>query len=261
MTRLGELLVKSGKITSDQLEEALSAQQAEGGRVGTHLVKMGFIDDDDLVEFLSQRYGVPAINLGEIEVDESIISIIPAEVARKYTILPVSKAGAKLTIAMVDPTNVFAMDDVKFMTGYNVEPVVASDSSLRGAIDQYYGSTHSIELKKVMEDLQDNDDADLEVLEEEEDLDLEALEAESEEAPVVRLVNIIMTDAIKKGASDIHIEPYEKEFRVRYRVDGLLYEMMRPSWGRRFSAMSSLAMILMRLVIASRSLSGGCITS
>jgi type IV pilus assembly protein PilB len=253
VTRLGELLVKSGKITSDQLEEALSAQQAEGGRVGTHLVKMGFIDDDDLVEFLSQRYGVPAINLGEIEVDESIIGIIPAEVARKYTILPVSKAGAKLTIAMVDPTNVFAMDDVKFMTGYNVEPVVASDSSLRGAIDQYYGSTHSIELKKVMEDLQDNDDADLEVLEEEEDLDLEALEAESEEAPVVRLVNIIMTDAIKKGASDIHIEPYEKEFRVRYRVDGLLYEMMRPPL-RLKEAITSRLKIMAKLDIAEKRL-------
>ena len=253
MTRLGELLVKSGKINPDQLEEALSAQQAEGGRVGTHLVKMGFIDDDDLVEFLSQRYGVPAINLGEIEVDESIISIIPAEVARKYTILPVSKAGAKLTIAMVDPTNVFAMDDVKFMTGYNVEPVVASDSSLRGSIDQYYGSTHSIELKKVMEDLTDTEDTDLEVLEEEEDLDLEALEAESEEAPVVRLVNIIMTDAIKKGASDIHIEPYEKEFRVRYRVDGLLYEMMRPPL-RLKEAITSRLKIMSKLDIAEKRL-------
>jgi len=253
VTRLGELLVKSGKITPDQLEEALSAQQAEGGRVGTHLVKMGFIDDDDLVEFLSQRYGVPAINLGEVEVDESIISIIPPEVARKYTILPVSKAGAKLTIAMVDPTNVFAMDDVKFMTGYNVEPVVASDSSLRASIDQYYGSTHSIELKKVMEDLTDTEDADLEVLEEEEDLDLEALEAESEEAPVVRLVNIIMTDAIKKGASDIHIEPYEKEFRVRYRVDGLLYEMMRPPL-RLKEAITSRLKIMAKLDIAEKRL-------
>ena len=253
MTRLGELLVGAGKITPEQLDEALSAQQGEGGRVGTHLVKMGFIDDDDLVEFLSQRYGVPAINLGEIEVDESIISIIPAEVARKYTILPVSKAGAKLTIAMVDPTNVFAMDDVKFMTGYNVEPVVASDSSLRGAIDQYYGSTHSIELKKVMEDLTDTDEADLEVLEEEEDLDLEALEEESEEAPVVRLVNIIMTDAIKKGASDIHIEPYEKEFRVRFRLDGILYEMMRPPL-RLKEAITSRLKIMAKLDIAEKRL-------
>ena len=253
MTRLGELLVRAGKITDDQLENALSAQQTDGGRVGTHLVKMGFIDDDDLVEFLSQRYGVPAINLGEIEVDESIISIIPAEVARKYTILPVSKAGAKLTIAMVDPTNVFAMDDVKFMTGYNVEPVVASDSTLRGAIDQYYGSTHSIELKRVMEDLADTDESDLEVLEEEEDLDLEALEAESEEAPVVRLVNIILTDAIKREASDIHIEPYEKDFRVRYRLDGLLYEMMRPPL-RLKEAITSRLKIMAKLDIAEKRL-------
>jgi type IV pilus assembly protein PilB len=253
MTRLGELLQQAGKVTEEQLNQALSAQQSQGGRVGSHLVKMGFIDDEELVEFLSQRYGVPAINLGEIEVDDSIISIIPAEVARKYTILPVSKAGAKLTIAMVDPTNVFAMDDVKFMTGYNVEPVVASDSTLRGAIDQYYGSTHSIELKKVMEDLEETEDTDLEVLDEEEDIDLEALEQESEEAPVVRLVNIILTDAIKRDASDIHIEPYEKEFRVRYRIDGLLYEMMRPPLRLR-EAITSRMKIMAKLDIAEKRL-------
>jgi type IV pilus assembly protein PilB len=253
MTRLGELLQQAGKITEEQLNQALAAQQSQGGRVGSHLVKLGYIDDEELVEFLSQRYGVPAINLSEIEVDDSIIGIIPAEVARKYTILPVSKAGAKLTIAMVDPTNVFAMDDVKFMTGYNVEPVVASDSTLRGAIDQYYGSTHSIELKKVMEDLEDNEDADLEVLDEEEDLDLEALEQESEEAPVVRLVNIILTDAIKRDASDIHIEPYEKEFRVRYRIDGLLYEMMRPPLRLR-EAITSRMKIMAKLDIAEKRL-------
>jgi type IV pilus assembly protein PilB len=228
LSRIGELLVKAGKLTPAQLQQALAAQQDQGGRLGTHLVKLGFIEDEELVEFLSQRYGVPAINLAEVEVDETILKVIPPDVCRKYTILPVSKAGAKLTIAMVDPTNVFAMDDIKFMTGYNVEPVVASESSLRTAIDDYYGSTHSIELKKVMEDLAESDDADLEVLEEEEDLDLAALEQQSEEAPVVRLVNIILTDAIKRGASDIHIEPYEKEYRVRYRIDGLLYEMMRP---------------------------------
>ncbi|MGB5175075.1 MAG: type IV-A pilus assembly ATPase PilB [Thermoanaerobaculia bacterium] len=253
MTRLGELLQQANKITEEQLNQALAAQQSQGGRVGSHLVKLGYIDDEELVEFLSPRYGVPAINLSEIEVDDSIIGIIPAEVARKYTILPVSKAGAKLTIAMVDPTNVFAMDDVKFMTGYNVEPVVASDSTLRGAIDQYYGSTHSIELKKVMEDLEDNEDADLEVLDEEEDLDLEALEQESEEAPVVRLVNIILTDAIKRDASDIHIEPYEKEFRVRYRIDGLLYEMMRPPLRLR-EAITSRMKIMAKLDIAEKRL-------
>ena len=251
--RIGELLVKAGKLTSEQLQQALSAQQDQGGRLGTHLVKMGFIDDEDLVEFLSQRYGVPAINLAEVEVDESILKVIPPDVCRKYTILPVSKAGAKLTIAMVDPTNVFAMDDIKFMTGYNVEPVVASESSLRTAIDDYYGSTHSIELKKVMEDLAVADDADLEVLEEEEDLDLAALEQQSEEAPVVRLVNIILTDAIKRGASDIHIEPYEKEYRVRYRIDGLLYEMMRPPLKLR-AAITSRIKIMAKLDIAEKRL-------
>ena len=253
MSRIGELLVKAGKLTPEQLQQALAAQQDQGGRLGTHLVKMGFIDDEDLVEFLSQRYGVPAINLAEVEVDETILKVIPPDVCRKYTILPVSKAGAKLTIAMVDPTNVFAMDDIKFMTGYNVEPVVASESSLRAAIDDYYGSTHSIELKKVMEDLAVSDEADLEVLEEEEDLDLAALEQEAEEAPVVRLVNIILTDAIKRGASDIHIEPYEKEYRVRYRIDGLLYEMMRPPIKLK-EAITSRIKIMAKLDIAEKRL-------
>ncbi len=253
MSRIGELLVKAGKISQEQLKGALTIQRDEGGRLGTHLVKLGYIDDEELVEFLSQRYGVPAINLAEVEIDDSIIKIIPPDVSRKYTILPVSKAGAKLTIAMVDPTNVFAMDDIKFMTGYNVEPVVASDTSLRAAIDQYYGSTHSIELKKVMEDLADAEEADLEVLEEEEDLDLAALEQQSEEAPVVRLVNIILTDAIKRGASDIHIEPYEREYRVRYRIDGLLYEMMRPPLKLK-EAITSRLKIMAKLDIAEKRL-------
>ncbi len=253
MSRIGELLVQADKISAEQLEQALNAQQGGGGRLGAHLVELGFIGDDELVEFLSQRYGVPAINLAEVEVDDSIIKIIPPDVARKYTILPVSKAGAKLTIAMVDPTNVFAMDDIKFMTGYNVEPVVASDTALREAIDEYYGSSHSIELRKVMEDLADADAADLEVLEEEEDLDLGELEQQSEEAPVVRLVNIILTDAIKRGASDIHIEPYEKEYRVRYRIDGLLYEVMRPPLKLKEAIISRLK-IMSKLDIAEKRL-------
>ncbi|MFQ5527774.1 MAG: type IV-A pilus assembly ATPase PilB [Thermoanaerobaculia bacterium] len=247
------MLVTAGKVSSDQLEQALAAQQQEGGRLGTHLVKLGFLEDDELVEFLSQRYGVPAINLAEVEIDETIIKIIPPDVSRKYTILPVSKAGARLTIAMVDPTNVFAMDDIKFMTGYNVEPVVASEAALREAIDRYYGSTHSIELKKVMEDISDTEDTDVEVLDEDEDIDLAELEQQSEEAPVVRLVNIILTDAIKRGASDIHIEPYEKEYRVRYRIDGILYEMMRPPIKLR-EAITSRVKIMAKLDIAEKRL-------
>jgi type IV pilus assembly protein PilB len=253
VNRIGEMLVTSGKISKEELEQALGSQQKEGGRLGTHLVKLGLLGDEELVEFLSQRYGVPAINLSEVEIDETIIKIIPPDVARKYTILPVSKAGARLTIAMVDPTNVFAMDDIKFMTGYNVEPVVTSEAALREAIDKYYGSTHSIELKKVMEDIADTDETDLEVLEDDDDLDLEELEQQSEEAPVVRLVNIILTDAIKRGASDIHIEPYEKEYRVRYRIDGILYEMMRPPLKLK-EAITSRVKIMAKLDIAEKRL-------
>ena len=197
--RLGELLVKAERITPEQLDMGLQNQRTNGGRIGSSLVDLGFIDDMDLVEFLSIHHGVPSINLDEIELDEAVVNLIPSDITRKYTILPVSKSGAKVTIAMADPTNVFAMDDIKFMTGYDVEPVVASESSLKASIDRYYGSTHAIELKKVMQDLTAEEAADLELLEDDEDIDLEALEQEAEEAPVVRLVNIILTDAIKRG--------------------------------------------------------------
>ena len=182
--RLGELLVKAGQITKEQLREALTKQKEEGGRLGSNLVKMGLIQEPELVEFLSKHFKVSAINLSRVEIDEAVVKIIPADVARKYTIMPVSKAGAKVTIAMLDPTNVFAMDDIKFMTGYNVEPVIASETAIRAAIEKYYGSTHALELKKVMEDLDDDTTDDLEVLEEEpEEFDIDALADESDEAP------------------------------------------------------------------------------
>jgi type IV pilus assembly protein PilB len=247
------MLVQAGTITQDQLKKALSTQREQGGRIGANLVKLGYISEEQLVATLSKHFGVPSINLDRIEVDANVLKAISADVARKYTILPVAKAGAKITLAMIDPTNVFAMDDIKFMTGYNVDPVVASESSLRQAIDKYYGSTHAIELKKVMEDLSDQEAEDLELLEEEEELDLATLEQESEEAPVVKLVNIILTDAIKRGASDIHIEPYEKEYRVRYRIDGLLYEKMTPPLRLR-DAITSRVKIMARLDIAEKRL-------
>ncbi|MEM9555600.1 MAG: type IV-A pilus assembly ATPase PilB [Acidobacteriota bacterium] len=253
--RLGDLLVQSGKISKDQLRQALSKQREEGGRLGSNLVKMSLVTEPELVEFLSKQFRVSAINLSQVEIDESVVKLIPADVARKYTIMPVSKTGAKVTIAMLDPTNVFAMDDIKFMTGYNVEPVIASESAIRAAIEKYYGSTHALELKKVMEDLdEDPMGEDLEVLEEEpEEFDIDALEEESDEAPVVRLVNIILTDAIKRGASDIHIEPYEKKYRVRYRVDGILYEVMHPPLRLR-EAITSRIKIMAKLDIAEKRL-------
>ncbi|HEY6843074.1 MAG TPA: type II secretion system protein GspE, partial [Thermoanaerobaculia bacterium] len=221
--RLGELLTKASLITQEQLKEALKSQKDTGGKLGETLIKLGFVSEEEITECLSQQFGVPSINLSHFEIDSSVIKLIPADVARKYNILPVNKTGATITIAMADPTNVFAMDDIKFMTGYNVEPVVASELGIKAAIDNYYGSSSSLELKKVMEDLQQAESADLEVLEEGEELDVEALAEGAEEAPVVKLCNLILTDAIKRGASDIHIEPYEKEYRVRFRIDGILY--------------------------------------
>src|SRR5262249_6738607 len=251
--RLGELLTKASLITQDQLKEALKMQKETGGKLGETLIKLGFVSEEDITECLSQQFGVPSINLTHFEIDGSVIKLIPADVARKYNILPVNKTGATITIAMADPTNVFAMDDIKFMTGYNVEPVVASELGIKAAIDNYYGTTSSLELKKVMEDLQQAESADLEVLEEDEELDVAALAEGAEEAPVVKLVNLILTDAIKRGASDIHVEPYEKEFRVRFRVDGILYEIMNPPLKLR-DAMTSRLKILAKLDISEKRL-------
>src|SRR5262245_19400682 len=227
--KLGEMLIKANLLTPKKLQEALEYQKTNGGKLGFNLVKLGFVKEEEITRVLSQQHGVPAINLRTMELEEVVVKLIPSEVAQKYLILPVSRTGATLTVAMVDPTNVFAMDDIKFMTGYNVEPVVASEVAIKEAIDKYYGSIHALELKKVMDEMAETDDPSaLEVLEESEDVDLAKLEASSEEAPVVRLVNLILTDSIKRGASDIHVEPYEKDFRVRFRIDGVLYEIMNP---------------------------------
>src|SRR5579872_3309318 len=247
--RLGELLTKASLITQEQLKEALKSQKDTGGKLGETLIKLGFVSEEEITECLSQQFGVPSINLSHFEIDSSVIKLIPADVARKYNILPVNKTGATITIAMADPTNVFAMDDIKFMTGYNVE----SELGIKAAIDNYYGSTSSMELKKVMEDLQQAESADLEVLEEGEELDVEALAESAEEAPVVKLVNLILTDAIKRGASDIHVEPYEKEYRVRFRIDGILYEIMNPPLKLK-DAITSRLKILAKLDISEKRL-------
>jgi len=251
--RLGELLTKASLISQDQLKEALRVQKETGGKLGETLIKLGFVSEEDITECLSQQFGVPSINLQHFEIDGSVIKLIPGDVARKYNILPVNKTGATITIAMADPTNVFAMDDIKFMTGYNVEPVVASELGIKAAIDNYYGTTSSLELKKVMEDLQTQESADLEVLEEDEEMDVNALADSAEEAPVVKLCNLILTDAIKRGASDIHIEPYEKEYRVRFRIDGILYEIMNPPLKLK-DAMTSRMKILAKLDISEKRL-------
>ncbi len=221
--RIGELLVQKNFLTPEQLERAKEEMRVAGTRLGLELTKLGFIKEDDLAEVISNQYGVPSISLDDFEIDPDVIKLIPEDVASKHTIIPVNRAGSTLIVAMSDPSNIFAVDDVKFLTGYDVEVVVSAEEAISRAIEKYYDTGGSLD--EVMADF---DDGDLEVVSEEELLDLHDLEAATEDAPVVKLVNLILTDAIKKTASDIHIEPYEKSFRVRYRIDGLLYEVMRP---------------------------------
>jgi type IV pilus assembly protein PilB len=253
--KLGELLVKENLITPQQLQEALQYQKQHGGKLGFNLVKLGFVKDEEITQLLSRQYGVPSINLARFEIDPSVIKLVPAETAQKYQIIPLSRAGANLTIAMVDPTNVFAMDDIKFMTGYNVEPVVASETAIMESIEKYYGSVHSLQIKEEMDKLVETDDfnEDVEVLEEGDDIDLVELEKGTEEAPVVKLCNLVLTDALRRGASDIHIEPYEREFRVRFRIDGILYVVMNPPMKLRDAIISRIK-IMARLDISERRL-------
>ncbi len=251
--RLGELLVKENLITEEQLKQALDHQRQHGGRLGTSVVKLGFISDDEITAVLSRQYGVPSINLKSYEVDPQVIKLIPQETAQRYMIVPLSRVGSTLTIAMVDPTNVFAMDDIKFMTGFNVEPVVASESAIREAIEKFYGGASAEEeLDKVMKDLA-GPEADLELQGEEEELTLQQLEKAAEEAPIIKLVNLILTDAVKRGASDIHIEPYEKDFRVRFRIDGVLHEVMEPPYKLK-DAITSRVKIMAKLDISEKRL-------
>jgi type IV pilus assembly protein PilB len=270
--KLGELLLKENMVSPQQLQEALGHQKSHGGKLGKAFVQLGYVRDEEITSLLSRQYGVPSINLDHFEVDPTIIKVIPAETSRKYQILPLSRSGATLTIAMADPTNVFAMDDIKFMTGYNVEPVVASETSLEEAIDKYYGSSRSLQLKQdgdgrgggqsmgaaglklgespSLKDMMEGpslsfddmaavglsevdidsiaqEEADVETVKDQDDeIDLGALAKSSEAAPVIKLSNVLLIDALKRGASDIHIEPYEKEFRVRFRIDGILYNVM-----------------------------------
>ncbi len=249
-SRLGEILVKNNLITREQLAKALEEQKLSGGqfRLGTILIKQNLINEQELTSFLSKQYGVPTINLADYDIDPAIARIIPMDVVQKYQLVPVNRAGATLIVAVSDPSNLFAIEDIKFMTNYNVEVVVASESDIKAAIDKYYDQSAS--LADVMSDL---DVEDLEVVGEGEEVDVSSLERATEDAPVVKMVNAILQDAIKRKASDIHIEPYEKLFRVRYRIDGVLYEMMKPPIKLK-NAITSRIKIMAELDIAERRL-------
>jgi type IV pilus assembly protein PilB len=273
--KLGEILVRENLLTPQQLREALEFQREHGGRLGFNLVKMGLVSDDMITAVLSRQYGVPSVNLELFDVDDSVIRLIPREVAEKYSVLPLSRVGATLTLAMVDPTNVFAMDDIKFMTGLNIEPVVVSEASVQEAISRYYSQSREIELARDFEEESNGNghhdslpdpsmtldqldfDAEgaegVEVIDDDDEIDLSNLTRMSEDAPVVRLVNVLLADALQRGASDIHIEPYEKEMRIRFRIDGVLYDVMHPPLRLR-DALTSRIKIMSKLDIAEKRL-------
>jgi type IV pilus assembly protein PilB len=309
--KLGEILVRENLISSQQLREALEYQRTSGGRLGSNLVYLGIISDDVITAVLSRQYGVPSINLELFQIEEETIKLISQEVAQKYSVLPISKVGATLTLAMADPTNVFAMDDIKFMTGLNVEPVIASEASLVAAIGKYYSPTSQIDVfdyaivsgvekfspnngkngngngkngsikngnsknangangkvavtdqRLVESDLTVSLDRfefdataheDFELLEDNDEIDLAQLAIGSEDAPVVRLVNVLLVDSLRRGASDIHVEPYEKDFRIRFRIDGVLYDVMHPPMKMRDALISRLK-IMSKLDISEKRL-------
>jgi type IV pilus assembly protein PilB len=260
--RLGDLLLREKRVTPVQLQEALNHQRKNGGRLGASLVQLGFLTDDDIAAAISRQVGVPAINLREFDLDPNVVRLVAAESASKYNVLPVAKSGTTLTLAMADPTNVFAMDDIKFMTGLHIEPVVASEVAIRDAITRYFGAHRNgdngsgykaAELaKRALEEL-GTENADVEVVADAEEIDAASLERQGGEAPIIKLVNALMLSAIQKGASDIHIESYEKDMRIRFRIDGQLYAVMSPSLKYR-DAIISRVKIMARLDIAEKRL-------
>ena len=284
--KLGQILIASNIISEDQLKEALTLQRRDGGRLGTNLVKLGYITEERLVTFLSRQYGVPAVNISDYKIDPSVLKLVPVDIARKYLVMPVARVGATLTIAMADPSNVFAIDDVKFMTGYNVEVVVSNESSILNAISAHYAGhdDNLIATKKATttqmlqardytlseEDLREEETASFDegLMVDVNEFDkvvgdaLDSIEAFTEkdeaavtevEEPIVKLVNGILINAIKGGASDIHVEPYETSLRVRYRVDGVLFNTMNLPL-RIKNPITSRLKIMSRLDIAERRL-------
>ncbi|MCU0658434.1 MAG: type IV-A pilus assembly ATPase PilB [Polyangiaceae bacterium] len=246
--RLGELLVREKLISLQQLRQAQDEQKRSGKNLGFALAKLGYISDAEITDFLANQYRIRAVNLDEYEVDREVLKLVPKEVCEKHKVLPLTRANSSLIVAMADPTNLHALDDIKFLTGYNVDPCIASENSIQQAIERYYNAGPSYE--EVMAGF---DEQEIDFTQDEEEVNINDLERASGDAPVVKLVNMILLNAIKKGASDIHIEPYEKKFRVRYRIDGVLHEEMTPPLKLK-NGIASRVKIMSQLDIAERRL-------
>jgi type IV pilus assembly protein PilB len=250
MSRLGELLLRDQIISPEQLQRAQEESRKSGDRLGNALIKTGAIPEEDLTQFLSKQYGVPAVNLGEFDIDPEVIALVPKDVAIRHRVVPVNRAGSSLIVAIADPSNILAIDDLKFVTGYNIEAVVASDVGISDAIERYYNRKEELDLNKVMNEIQESVEA---APSSEAEINLTDLERAADDAPVVKLCNHLLLSAIQKGASDIHVEPYEKSYRVRFRIDGVLHEEMAPPVKLK-AALSSRLKIMAHLDIAERRL-------
>jgi type IV pilus assembly protein PilB len=244
--RLGDILIKEGLITREQLHQALTEQRASKHRLGYVLVKLGLVQELEITKLLARQYRMPAVDLSRFEVDPKLVKLIPADLASKNVVLPLKREGRTLTIAMADPTDHGLLEDLKFITRYDLFPVIAGEYTLRALIERHYESTDQ-QLQSILKDMEGLDD-DVEVVEEQEE---DAAAANVDDAPVVKLINGLLTDAVKRGASDIHIEPFEHEIRVRYRIDGSLLEVMKPPLKMK-AALTSRVKILSQLNIAER---------
>jgi type IV pilus assembly protein PilB len=247
--RLGDLLVREGLVTDEQLQKGLAEARSNKTRIGHALVKLGFVEEPDLVRALARHYRIPAVDLSRVTVDAKILRLVPGEVATKHLALPLRRVGRTLTVAMVNPTDLGAIDDLKFVTRHEIDPVLAGEVSLRRELEKYYEAVDD-RMAEILSDILD--EADVEVLEDhEEEVSVAALREQIDAAPVVRFINGLLSDAVNRGASDIHIEPYEREIRVRYRIDGALQEVMKPPFKMK-AALTSRIKILADLNIAER---------
>lgn len=221
--RLGDFLIKERKLTEEKLQHALDVQKKEPGKLGSILIRLGHVTEEDIAQVLSKQFGYPSINLTKFEIDEKVIELIKPDIARKHVVIPIHRIGSNLTLAMADPSNLFVQEEIRFSTNLRIQAVIAPESSILQAIDKYYGSSTGIEAQKFLDEIELSEDSSVEVMEMKED-ELSVDGDIDEDAPAIKLVNLIFNDAIIKGASDIHFEPYEKEFRVRLRIDGVLHE-------------------------------------
>jgi type IV pilus assembly protein PilB len=245
--KIGEMLLKVNLITQEQLKSALDEQKKSKERIGSVLVKLGYITEEELLTFLGQQFNIPVVDLSQYEVNPDLVRLLPEDLMQKNLAFPINRVGSKLIVAVSDPTNMAIVDAIAFKTGYTVELVLASETSLLELVNTHI--EHPSELDEIIIDF----DEDFELIQEEEELDVQEIQKTVEDAPVVKLVNFVLTDAAKKRASDIHIEPYEREFRVRYRIDGVLYEVLKPPF-RLKNAIASRVKILSSLDIAERRL-------